>query len=213
MDRHCSGERCADVVTGSRSLRGRLLADPEGSRRLLHEGAGEVELAVDVGPEWPGQRERALEQSDSGTRVVSVECAPSRREQPIPGAQRERVVGLAQLRLVAGGLLEVVADELVPLDEGRLALEPVGEAAVQIRAHGLRQSVVGGVADEQVAEAEAVLAGELRPVGADQLVPDERGESGSTSVSSGASACTAPRWKISPSTAPRSSTERSCGSS
>ena len=29
----------------------------------------------------------------------------------------------------------------------------------------------------------------------------------------GESACTAPRWKISPSTAPRSSTERSCGSS
>ncbi len=36
---------------------------------------------------------------------------------------------------------------------------------------------------------------------------------GSTSGSSGASAWTAPRWKISPSTAPRSSTERSCGSS
>ena len=36
---------------------------------------------------------------------------------------------------------------------------------------------------------------------------------GVTCVSSGASACTAPRWKISPSTAPRSSTLRSAGSS
>ena len=93
--------------------------------------------------------------------------------EPIPGAERERVVGPAQLGLVAGGLLEVVADELVQLDEGPLVLEPVGEAAVQVCANGLRESVVGGVADEQVAEAEAVLAGKLGTFGADQLVPDE----------------------------------------
>ena len=71
----------------------------------------------------------------------------------------------------------MVADELVQLDERRLVLEPVGEAAVQVCANGLREGVVGGVADEQVAEAEAVLAGELRSFGADQLVPDERCES------------------------------------
>ena len=38
------------------------------------------------------------------------------------------------------------------------------------------EGVVGGVADQEVAEAEAVLTGELRPVGADQLAPHERRE-------------------------------------
>ena len=57
-----------------------------------------------------------------------------------------------------------------------MLLEPGGEALVQLGAGRLGEGVVGGVADQQVAEAEAVLAGELRPVGADQLAPDERGQ-------------------------------------
>ena len=81
------------------------------------------------------------------------------------------------------------------------------------RPGSLRERVVGGVADQQVAEAEAVLAGELRPVGADQLAADKRSERGRDLRLSGASAWTAPRWKISPSTEPRSSTRRSAGSS
>ena len=38
------------------------------------------------------------------------------------------------------------------------------------------QRVVGGVADQQVAEAEGVLAGKLGPVGPDQLLAHERGQ-------------------------------------
>ena len=55
--------------------------------------------------------------------------------------------------MVPVGLLEVVADERVEL-VGAL-LEPVGVALVQARALGLRDRVVGGVAEQEVAEAEA----------------------------------------------------------
>ena len=81
--------------------------------------------------------------------------------------------------MIADSLLEVVSDDLVPLDE-RLAVlvEPVGEARVQVGADCLGQGVVGGVADQEVAEAVAVVAGELGAVGTDELVADERGEPG-----------------------------------
>ena len=74
--------------------------------------------------------------------------------------------GMAELAPVAVGLFEVVAEDLVPLDQdGAVLLEPVGEALVQLRPDRLGQRVVGGVADQQVAEAEAVLAGEQRRSG------------------------------------------------
>ena len=85
------------------------------------------------------------------------QAAPRRRGQLA-------VVGQPELGAVAAGLLEVVAEDLVQLDElGAVLLEPGGEALVQLGADRLRQRVVGGVADQQVAEAEAVLARELRP--------------------------------------------------
>ena len=63
-----------------------------------------------------------------------------------------------QLRSVAMSLLEVVADDLVDLDEvvGR---EPAGEALVQLGSGRLRQRLVGGVPDQQVAEAVGGLPG------------------------------------------------------
>ena len=57
-----------------------------------------------------------------------------------------------------------------------MLLEPGGEALVQVGAGRLGERVVGRVADQQVAEAEAVLARDLRPVRPDQLLADERGE-------------------------------------
>ena len=48
---------------------------------------------------------------------------------------------------------------------------------MQLGAGRLRQRVVRGVADQQVAEAEGVLARKLRLVRADQLLAHERGES------------------------------------
>ena len=81
----------------------------------------------------------------------------------------------SQLGLVAGGLLQVVAEELVELDEILLG-EPVSEPLVKLRTVGLRQRLVRRVADQQVVKAEAVLACDLCAVGADQLPPHQRGQ-------------------------------------
>src|SRR5205823_14814615 len=61
---------------------------------------------------------------------------------------------------------------------GAAQLEPAGEAFVQLGADCFRERVVGCVADQQVAEAEAVVAREHRPVRPDQLPAHERGEPG-----------------------------------
>ncbi len=77
--------------------------------------------------------------------------------------------GLPELLPVAIGLLEVVAEQLVELDElGAVLREPVGELLVQLRPLRLRQALVGGVAHEEMTEAERILSGEQRPVGADR---------------------------------------------
>ena len=57
-----------------------------------------------------------------------------------------------------------------------MLLEPLGEAAVQFGAGRLRERVVGGVADQEVAEAVCVLAAAARPVGTDEIAPHERRE-------------------------------------
>jgi hypothetical protein len=49
---------------------------------------------------------------------------------------------------------------------------------VQLRAGRLREGFVGGVANQDVAEAEGILRRELRLVGPDQLLADEGGEMG-----------------------------------
>ena len=54
-----------------------------------------------------------------------------------------------------------------------MLVEPVGEAVVEIGPHRLGERVVGGVPDQQVAEAVAVVARELGAVGADELAADE----------------------------------------
>ena len=68
---------------------------------------------------------------------------------------------MPELGAVAERLLEVVAEQLVELDElGAVLLEPVGEALVQLCPLRFRQGLVGGVAHEEMAEAERVVAGE-----------------------------------------------------
>ncbi len=91
-------------------------------------------------------------------------------------ARSQRAVdGQAELVTVPACLLEVVADDLVELDEiGAVALEPRREALVQRGPRGLGQRVVGGVSNEEVPEAEAVLAGDDRGIGRDQLLAHQR---------------------------------------
>ena len=89
------------------------------------------------------------------------------------------VVERTELAQMPVRLLQVPADRLVVLD--RLpdpALEPVGEAAVQLGARALQEPAIGGVADQHVMEAQHRLAQEPAGVGLDQLAPPERLEPG-----------------------------------
>ena len=69
-------------------------------------------------------------------------------------------VQAAEFSPVEGRLLEVVAEHLVQLDEGAaVGAEPGCEASVQLRSRALRKRLVGGVADQEMAEAVAVFTG------------------------------------------------------
>jgi hypothetical protein len=112
--------------------------------------------------------------------------------------QRGHLVGdRAELRPERERLLEVVADDLLVLRGAvsRRLLEERGELLVQPGARLLRQAAIGGVADEDVAEAVGVLAAEQLRVGEDDLLPQQPFERlGTVSRSaSGVSARTAPQ--------------------
>ena len=69
----------------------------------------------------------------------------------------------------------MVADDLIELRQAFVVLlKPPGKPDMQIGADRLRQTVVGGIADEEVSETETVLAAQLREVRPDDLLPDER---------------------------------------
>ena len=101
--------------------------------------------------------------------------------QQVPGcALGDRAVGRqAELPPVAERLLEVPAGDLVQLDQLlSVDLQPAGEGGVQLRPLTFGQCVVGGVADQQVAEPVRLVAVEQRVVGSDQLLAHERGQVG-----------------------------------
>ena len=88
-------------------------------------------------------------------------AAPSLRG----GARRQRRAGSAELLVESSGLLEVVAEHLVELDEVvPVLVEPVRESLVELGPVGLRQRFVGGVSAEEMAEAEGLLVREQRQV-------------------------------------------------
>ena len=58
------------------------------------------------------------------------------------------VIGHPELGAVSAGLLEVVAEDFVELDEtGFMLIQPGGIALVEVCAHRFRQRLVGGVAE------------------------------------------------------------------
>ena len=117
-----------------------------------------LELERNVDPMRSQELGRPVEERRRRTDVLAVTRAPASRAESHGGALSEGGVGLSELCLVAGGLLEVVADDLVALDEGVAVLvEPGGEARVQVGRGPPWEGVVGGVADQQVAEAVAVV--------------------------------------------------------
>ena len=111
------------------------------------------------------ERQRACEQMHRGGHIAALACAPAGRVQVGGGVARERRVRRrAELAPVAHRLLEVPAGDLVELGQvaGAVLLEPAREPLVQLGAGRLRQAVVGGVADQQVAEAERVVGRSVR---------------------------------------------------
>ena len=121
------------------------------------------------------QCRRASEQPGRGVDVGAPRSPPSGRRETFGGTSTERLCRLvdgAELGAVAVALLEVVPEDLLVLGDprGDEALEPVGEPLVQGCAELLRGRVVGGVADEDVLEAEGGLAGEARLGGADEIL-------------------------------------------
>ena len=118
------------------------------------------------------------EERRGGGHVAAVEgSATGRREMPSgsPGESSHVLAGLAELRPVAVGLLEVVTDDLLVLGQalGDGPLEPVGEALVEDRPLGLRERLVGGVADQDVAELEGVAGRQLGAFRADKLLANQ----------------------------------------
>jgi hypothetical protein len=140
----------------------------------LAEGEQQLQ-AVRVGrrqqPGRPGQK------LGGGRRVAPCQGLPAGRGQVVsgpPGQPGRRLVG-AELGPVAGRLLEVVPDDLLELGLPLAAGpgHPGGHALVQGGPVALGQGGVGGVAQQQVAEPEGVLAAEARPAGLDQLLAGE----------------------------------------
>src|SRR5215217_6755481 len=123
--------------------------------------------------------ERTFGQSDRRRDIGAAHRLTGGCRQPFSRTEGELprlVVDRSELRAVAVRLLEVVTDDLVPFGEMLDAdlLEPLGKSPMKLGPKLFRHRLVGGVADEQVTEAERVLARQIRPVGPDQLLPDER---------------------------------------
>jgi hypothetical protein len=123
------------------------------------------------------ERKRPREQRAGGTEVTTQSRTYAGGGERAGGLFGKGWIGPAELGEVVGGLFEVMAEDLLELDELLAVLfEPGGEALVQLGADRLGEGVVGGVADQQVAEAVGVFPGVLGPVGADELLADERNE-------------------------------------
>src|SRR5438067_13267998 len=101
-------------------------------------------------------------QRTRGVPVGAVErCLPGRNEAP------ERTLGHGRLRrpdffTVASGLFEVVADDLVLLDQMGMRVEPGRELLVQHRPHLLRDRLVRGIANEQMPKSKCIVTRKRR---------------------------------------------------
>ena len=108
------------------------------------------------------QARRALEQLDRGGCVAASRRALAGGAQVGGGARGvlRALVDESELGRVSVSLLEVVAEDLVELDELSATLrEPLREAPVELGPGRLRERLVGGVPDQEMPEPEPVVAG------------------------------------------------------
>ena len=121
------------------------------------------------------QLHRPAQQVRRRGHVAASQCAAaggSQAHRAVLGDALAPCVERPELRKVGGGLLQVVADELLELAfaislPGR-PRAPGGEALVKLRAFALEQAAVRGVADQDVVEAVPVLC-KCAGGGVDQL--------------------------------------------
>jgi hypothetical protein len=119
-----------------------------------------LELERDVDLVLRHESGRPLEQVDRSAEVLPRYCPAAGGGEAASRRLRQLgVAGQRELLAIAPSLLEVVRQDLLEFDEVTASLlEPCREAPMQVGAGCLRQAGVGSVADQQVAEAEAVLA-------------------------------------------------------
>src|SRR5205085_2047237 len=110
---------------------------------------------VPVGDKLEGAAEKVDRGSDVGARAGGLRCG----REPRCGAVAKRRIGCIELRAVTVGLLEVVAEDLVGCVVAEPCRQPVGVALVQRSSLTFRNRLVGRISDQDVAEAEAVVAG------------------------------------------------------
>ena len=125
-----------------------------------------------------------------------------------PFGEREGgIVGRAELDPIAIGPVEVVADELVRLDQlvGVRASARRREALVQLRAHRLRQPVVRRVPDQEMTEPERLVVDDDGPLWSEEVLADEGDE---PSVDIGSPRARAPRRRRDGRSGPRPSRAR-----
>ena len=123
------------------------------------------------------QSDGTTEQVPRGVMILPLERRLAGGTKPLGRPQREILrarVGRVELSEVASGLLEVVADDLVQLQQLAVCGEPIGEALVQLGANGLGQRLVGGIPDQQMPETVGVVPGDLGAIGPHELLAHER---------------------------------------
>jgi hypothetical protein len=109
---------------------------------------GRLELERKIEPEWAQEFDRSRETRKSSPVIEAVTRTSAGRGESQRSAFRNVRIRLPELAQVMGGLLEVIADDFVALDERvSVFIQPAGKAGMQIGADGLRESVVGGVPD------------------------------------------------------------------
>ena len=166
-------------VAGSRRSVGRTLGD---RGRLLRVGFRRP--AARSTSRWTSSRTGRVSASARSSSDAAARPSPRASARRPPAARRSAArsasaeSGCSSSHFVAGGLLEVVAEDLVQLDEIRSPLlEPVRRIARADRREPLSEGVVGRVTDEQMTEAIRLLARELRCVRANELLAYERHQS------------------------------------
>jgi hypothetical protein len=121
------------------------------------------------------QVDRPSQERPPRIEIAAVECTAPRPAEMLRGAagdSLERRIGAVELQPVSMRLLEVVADDLIALDE-LVRRQPVREALVELGARRLGERFIRRIAYQQVTEAKALVLGEGGRRRADELLANE----------------------------------------